>query len=652
MFENVNRPVFFSSIIGICFLTSLGIFWPTSTGEFFASLQHQVIHYFGWLYILGGAIFVIFLIFLMMSRFGDIKLGQDHIEPEYSFMSWMSMLYSAGIGCGLMFYGVAEPVMHFTSPPVGEPSSLDSAREAMKITFFHWGLHAWAIYAVTALTLAYFAYRHNLPLLPRSALYPLIGDKIYGIAGHIIDTFAVIGTMFGISTSLGLSAIQLNTGLEHLFSVSVSHTAQVMIIAMVTLVATISVAAGISKGIKRLSNINMVLAISLMFFILFLGPTITVLKSFVQNTGAYFSDLVHMTFNLYAYEKKEDWIGGWTLFYWSWWISWSPFVGVFIARISKGRTIREFLVAVLFAPTLFGFLWFSTFGNTAIDEILYHGAVQLHEVVNTNIPLSLFIFLEYFPWPYLVSVITLILMVTFFVSSSDSGSLVMDTLTSQTDKRSAKWQRIFWAVSIGLIASTLLLVGGLNAIQTMMMVSACPLVFMMLMFCYSLFQALKNDYLLQDNIQNHPTLQFAQVNVGWKEQLNSMTHYPKTNESKDFMKQVVLVAFQELAKAMEEQGLHSEVIENNINDIKIIVKKEGTENFTYGVRLREYTLPDYVDEDYQNYFRAEVFLHQGGQQYCVISYSKEQLIADVLNQYQRHMQFIYLTTSETADPSQ
>lgn len=646
--SSIHRPVFFSSIFIICCLTLLGVVWPLSTEQFFSELQNTMIHYTGWLYILGVAIFLIFLVFLMVSRFGDIKLGLDHDEPDFSMQTWISMLFSAGMGIGLMFYGVAEPLMHFLAPPVGEPASIHVAKEALKITFFHWGLHAWAIYAIVALSLAYFSYRHNLPLLPRSALHPLIGNKIYGPIGHTVDSFAVIGTMFGIATSLGISATQVNTGLNHLFGVPINHFMQVLIIVAITICATVSVVSGLSKGIKKLSNLNMGLAIFLVLLMLCVGPTIDILKAFVQNTGKYFSDLVHITFNLYAYQKKEDWLGGWTLFYWSWWVSWSPFVGIFIARISKGRTIREFLMGVLFVPSLFAFFWFTVFGNTAIDMVLNNTDLQLKSLINTNLPVALFVFFEHFPFSQLLSMLALLLMITFFVSSSDSGSLVIDTLTSKHDRKSPAWQRIFWAVSEGIIAAVLLYMGGLEALQTLTITSAFPLLLILFIYCFSLFKTLSTDYLLLTNTQDHPTMQYAKASVSWKDQVANLSHYPKTKESKNFLQTIGLIALEELSVEMNKQGLNTYVEQKDATNIRLAVLKEGVEDFYYGIELREFVLPDYVDENHKNYFRAEVFLLRGGQQYNVMGYTKEQIIADVISQYQRHMQFIYLTTSEEA----
>lgn len=458
---SINPPVFYSSVFLITLMVMICAVWPTEANAFFKSMQSWIEMKAGWLYILSVAIFLIFIIFVMVSRFGDIKLGPDHSVPDYSYKSWIAMLFSAGMGIGLMFFGVAEPVMHFLAPPDATPESIAAAKEAMKITFFHWGIHAWAIYGVVALSLAYFSYRHKLPLLPRSALYPLIGERIYGPIGHAVDTFAVLGTMFGVATSLGFGVLQVNSGLSYLFTDLPNNTlVQVSLIIGITLLATLSVFSGLDKGVKRLSELNLGLAILLLCIVLILGPTVMLLQAFVQNTGGYLSDLVNKTFNLYAYQQKEDWLGGWTLLYWGWWISWSPFVGTFIARVSRGRTIREFLIGVLFVPSALTFLWMTVFGNSAINAIMHQGATYLAEAVNTDVSVALFVFFEHMPFSTLLSGIAICLVVTFFVTSSDSGSLVIDNLTSGGDNNAPVWQRVFWALLQGVVASVLLLAGG------------------------------------------------------------------------------------------------------------------------------------------------------------------------------------------------
>ena len=446
----------------------------------------------GWFYMGVVALFFIWIIYLACSKYAHIKLGPDDSSPDYSYGSWFAMLFSAGMGIGLLFFGVAEPITHFNSPPVGEGNTVEAAQNAMLFTYFHWGLQAWTTYIVVGLSLAYFSFRHGLPLTMRSALYPIIGERVHGRIGHSVDVFSVLGTMFGVATSLGIGALQINAGLNYLFQVNISEITQVLIISVITGFATISVVSGLDAGIRRISELNIVLAILLLAFVLLAGPTAGLLGSFIQNIGIYLSNMTSLTFNLYAYQPNE-WMGEWTLFYWAWWISWSPFVGIFIARISKGRTIREFILGVLLVPTGFTFLWLSIFGNSALFIELGGDGGAISAATLNQMPTALFVLLEQLPWTTVVSMVAVLLIVTFFVTSSDSGSLVIDTITSGDNKDSATWQRLFWAVSQGIVASVLLVGGGLAALQAATLSSALPIAFIMILMCLGLARKLKTE---------------------------------------------------------------------------------------------------------------------------------------------------------------
>ena len=453
----VNPPVFYISAGLILLFAVFGAVFAEPAAVLFTRLQATIVSDFGWFYVAAVAGSLIFVIYLMFSRHGDVKLGPDESEPDYSYLSWFAMLFSAGMGIGLVFFGVAEPIQHYAAPPSGEGGTVEAARQAMVLTFLHWGLHAWAIYIVVGLALAYFSFRRGLPLALRSPLYPLIGRRIYGPIGHSVDIFAVIGTMFGVATSLGLGVLQVNAGLDYLFGVSVSVTTQLLLIAVITTIATLSVFLGLDKGVKRLSELNIILAVVLLGFVMFAGPTIFLLDAYLQNIGAYLDSLVQRTFRLYAYEPNP-WLGDWTLFYWGWWIAWSPFVGMFIARISRGRTIREFIGGVLLVPVLFSFLWMTVFGNTAI-ALDMGGIAPIAETALTNLPVALFETLAALPFGAVTSFVATLLVITFFVTSADSGALVMDTITSGAAENPPVWQRIFWAVCAGTIAGVLLLAG-------------------------------------------------------------------------------------------------------------------------------------------------------------------------------------------------
>lgn len=645
--SSINKNVFFSSLIFILLLTATASIWPEVLGEFFNTLQTWIVAKTGWIYVLivGTILFVCF--WLIASRLGDIKLGPDHVEPDYGNLSWFAMLFSAGMGIGLMFYGVAEPLMHFSSPPIGDGGILESAKEAMKITFFHWGLHAWAVYAFLAVVLAYFCYRKDLPLLPRSTFYPFIGERIYGRIGDAVDTFAIIGTMFGVATSLGLGVTQVNAGLNYLLGVEQSAFNQVLLIAGITAMATVSVVLGLDGGIKKLSNINVILAAVLMAAILLMGNTVDLLQAYVQNTGAYLSDIVYKTFNLYAYEKKESWIGGWTLLYWAWWISWSPFVGMFIARISKGRTIRQFMIGVLFIPAGFTFLWMTIMGNSALDMLLKNNAPQLAEAVNNNVAIALFKFFEYLPFSTVLSVLGVLLIVTFFVSSSDSGSLVIDTLASGGAEEPPVWQRIFWAVTEGVVAATLLLAGGLDALQTMTILSAFPLIIVFAIGGYGFIKSLRADYELMKVVESHSTvIQYAQASTNWKERLDALISHPIKSEAKEFLNEVAQPAFSQLHSELVDKGLEVDLNRKGEESITLAIKNEDVEDFLYSIKLRTFEVPGYAPEENNSYVRAEVFLLNGGQDYDVYGYTQEQIIADFITQYEKHFHFLHVKNSE------
>lgn len=591
---------------------------------------------------LGVAIILLFSGGLICSRMGDIKLGPDHSEPEYSNISWMTMLFSAGMGIGLLFYGVAEPIKHYSNPPLGAPLTSFSAEEAMKLTFFHWGLHAWAIYAVLAVTLAYFSYRKDLPLLPRSIFFPLLGEKIFGPIGDIIDSLSIIGTMFGVATSLGVGVTQVNSGLFYLFGVPESISVQMILIAIITSFATISVVLGLDGGIKRLSNINMVLAICLLIFVLILGETSFLMKSFVQNTGAYFSDIVYKTFNLFVYEPREKWFGGWTLLYWGWWVSWSPFVGMFIARISKGRTIREFMTGVILIPSGFTFLWMTVFGNSAIKLSIKNP--DFITAVNDNVPIAIFKFLEFFPFSQLLALVSVLLIITFFVSSSDSGSLVIDTLASGGAKEPPVWQRVFWAVLEGVVAMTLLYAGGLGALQTMTIVSAFPILFIILIGSFLFFKTLRSDYLLFNSIQSHTTsIHYEKAASSWKDRLGALIEYPSKEKVQIFISKTVKEALEELKTEFKNSAIDAKIEFDKKNcHVLISVPNETNEDFLYAVKPRSFDVPSHRTETKKTYFRAEVFLYQGGQEYDIYGYTKEQILADALTQYEKHLHYLHL----------
>lgn len=644
---SVDRPVFFTSVVALSLLVAYAGLMPEHSGAFFSQLQSAIVTYASWYYVMVVAIILVCVVVLGFSRAGSIKLGLDHSEPEYSNLSWFAMLFSAGMGIGLMFYGVAEPVMHFLAPPRGDGNTVIAAREAMRLTFFHWGLSAWSIYAIVALILGYFAHRHSLPLTLRSALYPLIGERIYGRWGTAIDVFAILGTTCGIATSLGLGVIQMNSGLDHLFGIEINKGTQVLLIIGTMGLATISVIMGLDAGIKRLSEINMGLAAILLAIIVFAGPTVFIFQTFMQNIGDYLSEIVSKTFNLYAYDPT-DWLGGWTILYWGWWLSWAPFVGLFIARISKGRTIREFVLGAMLVPCVFNLFWFSAFGNSAIDLILSGAMPELGAAVQENQAVALFSFLEGFPLSSVLAFISLLMVVVFFVTSADSGAMVLNMLSSKGEDNTSTFQRVIWTVLIGLITVVLLYAGGLSALQTASIAGALPFSLALLWAIYGFFKALRSDVAKREVEASILPSPITNDEVNWRARLDRLLNYPSGQTVEAFQTKVVLPAMIEFAKELGAHGIEASIDKRVEIDgsIAVNVNHNNEIDFTYEVVSISSSAPKVgdaetaIDGDEENYFRAEVHLTEGSQGYDIMGWSKESVVNDIVTRYENHLHFL------------
>ena len=521
----------------------------------------------------------------------------------------------------------------------------------MQIAYFHWGFHIWAIYGLVGLVLAYFSFRHGLPLSMRSTLYPIIGEKIHGPAGHAVDTFAILGTMFGIATTLGLSVIQINAGLNYLWpEIPVGTTVQIIAIAVITVFAIMSVVAGLDKGIKRLSYVNMILVLFILLFVFFAGPTVHILETYLQNTGAYLNNIVERTFNLQAY-SRSDWIGNWTLFIFGWTIAWAPFVGLFIAKISRGRTIRQFVFGVMFVPTLFTFFWFSVFGDTALNLIMNEGYTTLISEVQNDEAIALFKLYERLPLTSILSFATVVLIVTFFVTSSDSGSLVIDSLASGGRTDTPVWQRIFWASSEGIVAGVLLLAGGLGALQTASITSALPFAVIILISAFGMWRALVIEGHQYASLKSAMRTHRRGVHAGpsyWKKRLAGVVEFPQQQEVREFIEHTVIDCLNDVAKELKEHDWETETNFDSEHLRSILtVRKEGEVEFNYEVRLRAYQRPDFAMVNAKNadkqYYRAEVFLRQGGQAYDLYGYEPGDIINDVINQFENYLQFMHIS---------
>jgi choline/glycine/proline betaine transport protein len=492
---HVHPVVFSASAATVLAFVLYGALFTENAEQTLTQLRTWIVGTFGWFFIAGITFFLLFCLWLALGRYAKVKLGPDDSTPDYSYKTWFAMLFSAGMGIGLVFWGVAEPMWHFGlwPPPGQDPVTAESAREAMLLTYHHWGLGAWGIYAVLGLSLAYFGYRHNLPMTVRSALYPLIGDRIKGWPGNLVDVLAIFGTIFGIATSLGLGVLQINAGLNRVFGFAVSEANQVILIAVITAVATVSVVSGIDKGIRRLSELNITLAGLLLLFVAVAGPTLLLITAYVDNLGNYLTGFVGVLFWSGAYEGSE-FLDAWTIFYWAWWVSWAPFVGTFIARISRGRTIREFIGGVLLVPTMVSFLWFTVMGNTAIHFELVGGVGSILEATNAGSEHAMFALLDLLPMTTLLSVLTILVVAIFFVTSSDSGSYVVDMIASGGDPNPPVGMRVFWAVSEGAVAAILLLAGGLAALQAGAIATGLPFTAVLIVAAVGVFKGLRSEH--------------------------------------------------------------------------------------------------------------------------------------------------------------
>jgi BCCT family betaine/carnitine transporter len=498
---DIHNPVFVISALSIIAFVLLSLAFQAEATEFFGWLRPYLTSKFDWFFLAAANIFVLFGFFLVVTPLGSVRLGGADAKPEYSYLGWFAMLFAAGMGIGLMFFGVSEPMSHYASSmggtslenglrtdwaPLGAAAGdVEAARNlGMAATIFHWALHPWAIYAVVGLSLAFFAYNYNLPLTLRSAFYPIFGEAVWGWTGHIIDTLAVFATLFGLATSLGFGTEQALAGLNFLFGTPTGNGARVILISLITAAALISVLRGLDGGVKVLSEINIALAALLMVFILFVGPTAAIFDTVVSGGLAYAKEIVPLS-NPFG-RDDANFAQGWTAFYWAWWISWSPFVGMFIARVSRGRTVREFVICVVFVPTIVSIFWMGAFGGTAIEQVI---ADPEATVQSAPLELQLFEMLRHLPLAWLTSVLGIVLVIVFFVTSSDSGSLVIDTITAGGKTDAPVSQRVFWCTFEGLVAATLLLVGGagaLTALQAMAVSTGFPFTIVLLLMCVSL----------------------------------------------------------------------------------------------------------------------------------------------------------------------
>lgn len=656
--DRLNPVVFYgSSIMIVVFALWTMIFTESAEGSINMVLG-WVSNTFGWYYFLAVLAYLLFVIVIAASRIGDIRLGPDHSKPEFNLVSWASMLFAAGIGIDLLFFCISEPVSQFLNPPQGEGETIEAARHAMELTFLHWGVSGWGIYTLVGMSLAYFSYRHKLPLTIRSALYPIFGKRIYGPIGDAVDIAAVLGTVFGIATSLGIGVIQLNYGLSEMFGLPDSTWVQVVLVVLIVIFATLSAASGVERGIRRLSEFNMLMAACLVLFVLFAGPTIFLLNTFVLNVGDYVSNFLSLSFNTYAYDPPTDWLNAWTIFFWAWWIAWGPFVGLFLARISRGRTIRQFTLGTLILPMTFMMIWMSIMGNSAIDHVM-QGAEEFGEMAVSTPASSIYMFMESLPWAAVTTVLVSILAIVFFVTSGDSGALVLSNFTSiLTDPNhdAPVRMRILWASIIGLLTLALLMAGGLGALQSTVVIMGLPFSVVLFFMMFGLFLALKTEALKHTHraVQSVPMGREGKT-PSWRQRLERAMSFPDYKRAVRFMDKTVHPAMEEIREELRDKSVKVELTRDEKDPHLSLDVDLGSDGiFTYQVWPKPLSMPAFAMRPHtetNTYYRLEVYLVDGGQDYDLMDYRQSQIIEDVLDQYERHLVYLQRRREAPGDVS-
>lgn len=645
-----NPLVIGATLFFVVLLVAMILIAPEQTQTLLNAAKSGIFANFSWFYVLAFSVFLGFLVILSVSSLGNIKLGNDEEEPEFGFLSWLAMLFAAGMGVGLMFFGVAEPLTHYLSD-ITTGSAEHKQQEALLHTLFHWGIHAWAVYGTIALALAYFGFRYKLPLALRSCFYPLLKERINGKLGDLIDIMALLATLFGVITTLGFGASQLGAGLHQLGWISEnSFSLQVVVIAVVMSLAIFSAISGVGKGVKILSELNLTLAFCLLIFVLVAGPTLYLLSAFSDNIGTYLSNLVQLSFKTYVYEQEHTgWFSGWTILYWAWWCSWAPFVGLFIARISRGRTIREFIFGVLVIPSMFGILWFTVFGNTAIWLNNGEAAGTLGQMISSPETL-LFKFLDYLPLSGVTGFVSLVVISLFFITSADSGIYVLNNIASRDKSLTApRWQAVMWGVLMSTVAIVLMQSGGLANLQTMTLLVALPFAMLMLLMCFSLWKGLNADKKYFDTKVN-PTSIFW-TGDKWKERLEQMMNQTQEKDILRFLKHTVLPAMRELRQELISKYELSVQI-NTLFDqdepaVELVIQKDLMRDFMYGVKsIGREVSEQLINDDnlphiqHSMTYEPYTYFFDGRVGYDVQYMDQDELIADMLKHYERYLSLL------------
>ena len=645
-----NPLVIGATLFFVVLLVAMILIAPEQTQTLLNAAKSGIFANFSWFYILAFSVFLGFLVILSVSSLGNIKLGNDEEEPEFGFLSWLAMLFAAGMGVGLMFFGVAEPLTHYLSD-ITTGSAEHKQQEALLHTLFHWGIHAWAVYGTIALALAYFGFRYKLPLALRSCFYPLLKERINGKLGDLIDIMALLATLFGVITTLGFGASQLGAGLHQLGWISEnSFSLQVVVIAVVMSLAIFSAISGVGKGVKILSELNLTLAFCLLIFVLVAGPTLYLLSAFSDNIGTYLSNLVKLSFKTYVYEQEHTgWFSGWTILYWAWWCSWAPFVGLFIARISKGRTIREFIFGVLVIPSMFGILWFTVFGNTAIWLNDGEAAGTLGQMISSPETL-LFKFLDYLPLSGVTGLVSLVVISLFFITSADSGIYVLNNIASRDKSLAApRWQAVMWGILMSVVAIVLMQSGGLANLQAMTLLVALPFAMLMLLMCFSLWKGLNADKKYFDTKVN-PTSIFW-TGDKWKERLEQMMNQTQEKDILRFLKHTVLPAMRELRQELigkyELSVQINTLFDQDEPAVELVIQKDLMRDFMYGVKsIGREVSEQLINDDnlphiqHSMTYEPYTYFFDGRVGYDVQYMDQDELIADMLKHYERYLSLL------------
>jgi len=643
-------PVFLPSVIVITAVAVWAIVVPKQAESVIGSVVGQVTTGFGWFYVLLATVILGFVLYLGISRYGQIRLGPDHSRPEFSTFAWASMLFAAGIGTDVMFFSVVEPVTQYVAPPTGTPESVTAAREATVWTLFHYGITGWAMYALMGLALAYFAYRRHLPLAVHSALHPIFGDRINGPLGHAVDTAAVLGTVFGVATSLGIGVVFLNIGLNVLFGVGIGLGVQISLAALAVTMAAISATTGVDKGIRILSQLNVLLAVALAGWVLLTGKTTFLLNAIVMNVGDFARTFPAKTMETFAFVDNDEWMSLWTLFFWAWWIAWASFVGMFLARISRGRTIRQFVAGAMIIPFSYIVMWISIFGNAAIDRVR-GGDKEFAELAQDYEGPAFYSLLQDYPASGVVITVAFVVGLLFYVTSADSGALVMGNLSSRlrsVQDDAAPWMRIVWAAVTGLLTIAVLAVGGIYTLQYATIIFAVPFAFVLILVMWGLMKALRVEGHRVDSGDHYlPTMLSArsgrEAREAWRERVARAVNFVDADDARAHLRSVVGPA---LAGVTEELVSRDVDAETSAGDGYVELRTSDADHpFVYRVQLAEHPVPAYGGRmvgDRDRYARLEVHLLGGGQDYDVMGLTENQVIHDCLDQYEQHLEFLRL----------